>query len=162
MWQRNQRWPCPTQGWVTVQCQLKLTVNGLPWWLLEKEMATHSSILARRILWTGEPGGLWSMGSQRVGHDWAHSTDGSVVKNPPANAGDANSIPGSGRSPGEGNGKPFHYSCLGNPMDRKVWWAIVGVTTQTRQWLNDKINWLINGVVRYFFWPFFLWKLLRQ
>ena len=36
---------------------------------LEKEMATHSSILAWRILWTEEPGGLQSMGSQRVGHD---------------------------------------------------------------------------------------------
>ena len=35
----------------------------------EKEMATHSSILAWRIPWTGEPGGLWFMGSQRVGHD---------------------------------------------------------------------------------------------
>ena len=37
--------------------------------LLEKEMATHSSILAWRITWTEEPGGLQSMGSQRVGHD---------------------------------------------------------------------------------------------
>ena len=40
---------------------------------LEKEMATHSSILAWRIPWTEEPGGLQSMGSQRVGHDWAPS-----------------------------------------------------------------------------------------
>ena len=38
---------------------------------------------------------------------------GSDVKNPPANAGDTGSIPGSGRSPGEGNGNPFQYSCLG-------------------------------------------------
>ena len=44
--------------------------------------------------------------------------DGSVVDNPPVNAGDAGSIPGSGRSPGEGNGNPFQYSCLENPMDR--------------------------------------------
>ena len=46
---------------------------------------------------------------------------GSVVKNPVANAGDtgdAGSIPGSGRSPGEGNGNPLQYSCLGNLMDR--------------------------------------------
>ena len=41
---------------------------------LEKEMATHSSMLACRISWTEEPGGLWSMGSQRVGHNWATST----------------------------------------------------------------------------------------
>ena len=37
---------------------------------LEKGMATHSSILAWRSPWTEEPGGLWSMGSQRVSHDW--------------------------------------------------------------------------------------------
>ena len=41
---------------------------------LEKEMATHSSILAWRIPWTEEPGGLQSMGSQRVGHDWVTNT----------------------------------------------------------------------------------------
>ena len=38
---------------------------------MEEEMATHSSILARKIPWTEEPGGLQSMGLQRVGHDWA-------------------------------------------------------------------------------------------
>ena len=43
---------------------------------------------------------------------------GSVVKNPPVNAGDVGSIPGSGRSPGEGNGGPLQYSCLGNPLGR--------------------------------------------
>ena len=46
---------------------------------------------------------------------------GSVVKNPPANAEDLGSIPGSGRSPGEGNGNPLQYSCLGNPMDKEAW-----------------------------------------
>ena len=50
---------------------------------------------------------------------------GSVVKNPPANAGDLGSIPGSGRSPGEENGNPLQYSCLGNPMDREAWQATV-------------------------------------
>ena len=47
------------------------------------------------------------------------------VKNPPANAGDAGSIPGLGTSPGEGNGYPLQYSCLENPMDRGAWWATV-------------------------------------
>ena len=45
--------------------------------------------------------------------------DGSVVKNPPANAGDTDSIPGSGRSPGEGNGNLLQYYCLENSMDRR-------------------------------------------
>ena len=46
---------------------------------------------------------------------------GTVVKNLPNNAGDLSSIPGSGRSPGGGNGNPLQYSCLGNPMDRGAW-----------------------------------------
>ena len=52
---------------------------------------------------------------------------GSVVKTAPANAGDANLIAGVGRSPGEANGNPlqFQYSCLGNPMGRVTWQAIV-------------------------------------
>jgi len=48
-----------------------------------------------------------------------------MVKNPPANAGDVGWIPGSGRSPGEGNDNPLQYSCLENPMDRGVWQATV-------------------------------------
>ena len=53
---------------------------------------------------------------------------GTVVKNPPANAGDIRDvglIPGSGRSPGVGNGNPFQYSCLENPVDRGARWATV-------------------------------------
>ena len=50
---------------------------------------------------------------------------GSVIKNPPANAGDmvGSIIPGLGRAPGGGN--PLQYSCLGNPMGRGAWWATV-------------------------------------
>ena len=47
--------------------------------------------------------------------------DGSVIKNLPASAGDRGSVPGSGRSPGEGNGNPLQYSCLGNPVNRGIW-----------------------------------------
>ena len=58
--------------------------------------------------------------------------DGSVVKNSPASAGDAGWISGVGRSPGEGNGKSLQYPCLGNPMDRGAWQAIVrGVTKES-------------------------------
>jgi len=51
-----------------------------------------------------------------------------MVKNPPANAGasgDVGLIPGSGISPGEGNGNPFQYFCQRNPVDRGAWWATV-------------------------------------
>ena len=50
---------------------------------------------------------------------------GSEVKASACNAGDLGSIPGSGRSPGEGNGNPLQYSCLENPMDGGAWWATV-------------------------------------
>ena len=54
---------------------------------------------------------------------------GLVVKNLPANTGDVNSVPEGGRSPGEGNGNPFQYSCLENSMGRGSWQAIFhGVT----------------------------------
>ena len=60
--------------------------------------------------------------------------DGSEAKAPACNVGDLGSIPGSGRSPGEGNGNPLQYSCLENPIDGGAWWATVhGVTkSQTR------------------------------
>ena len=53
---------------------------------------------------------------------------GTVVKNPPASAGDIRDVsltPELVRSPGEGNGNPFQYSCLENSMDRAAWWATV-------------------------------------
>ena len=57
---------------------------------------------------------------------------GSVIKNPPANAGDAGSVSGSGRSPGEENHNPvwfpLQYSCMGNPIDRACWATVQGVT----------------------------------
>ena len=124
-------------------------------------MATHSSILVWRIPWTREPGRLQSMGSKSwtqlkqlsthrpegicgsiPGNITSLTSGGAsqealVVKNPPANAGDvrdASSIPGLGRSPGEGHGNPLQYSCLENPMDRGAWWDTVhGVAkSQTR------------------------------
>ena len=48
-----------------------------------------------------------------------------MVKNLPANTGDTGSVPGSGRSPGEGNGNPLQYSCLEIPMDRGAWQATI-------------------------------------
>ena len=67
-------------------------------------------------------------------------TDGSVKKESDCNAWDPGSVPGLGRSPGEGNGNPLQYSCLENPRDRRACWpAIYGVTqSQTRlKWLSS-------------------------
>ena len=59
---------------------------------------------------------------------------GSVVKNLLVNTEDTDSIPALGRPSGEGNGNPLQYSCLGNPMDREAWWAVVhGVT---KSWIR--------------------------
>ena len=164
-------------------------------------MATHSSILAWRILWTEEPGGLQSTGLQRVGHDWSdltHNThqflaqvflglllihcqspnssnsqrfpnpltfyflsilrkphsgtvifiinilchnhgfhESSVGKESACNAGDLGSIPGLGRSAGEGNGYPLQYSCLENPKDTVVWRPTVYEVAKNKTRLSD-------------------------
>ena len=62
---------------------------------------------------------------------------GSEVKVSASNAGDLGSIPGSGRSSGEGNGNPLQYSCLENPMDGEAWWATVHGVTKSRTRLSD-------------------------
>ena len=62
---------------------------------------------------------------------------GSVVKNPPANAGDLGLIPGLGRSPGDGNANTLQYSCLTNPMKRGDWWAIVMVLQKSQTRLSN-------------------------
>ena len=62
---------------------------------------------------------------------------GSEVKASARNAGDPGSIPGSGRSPGEGNGNPLQYSYLGNPMDRGAWWPTVHRVAKSRTQLSD-------------------------
>ena len=61
---------------------------------------------------------------------------GSVIKNPLTDAGDMGSIPGSGRSPGEGNGNSLQYSCLGNPMDRGAWRATVHEAAKSQTQLS--------------------------
>ena len=65
---------------------------------------------------------------------------GTVIKNLPANAGDTGDvglIPGSERSPREGNGYPFQYSCLENPLDRGAWQATVHGVSKSRTQLSD-------------------------
>ena len=65
-----------------------------------------------------------------------------MVKNPPADAGDTGDlgfIPGSGRSPGVGNGNPFQYVSLENSMDREAWWATVHGAAKSRTRLSEHI-----------------------
>ena len=59
------------------------------------------------------------------------------VKNLSANAGNPASFPGLGRSPGEGNGNPLQYSCLGIPIDRGAWWAAVHGISKSLAQLSD-------------------------
>ena len=60
-----------------------------------------------------------------------------MVKNLPAGAGDADSIPGSGKSLGGGNGNPLRYFCLGNPVDRGAWKATVHGVAKSQTQLSD-------------------------
>ena len=83
----------------------------------EKALATHSSTLAWKIPWTEEPGGLQSMGSLRVGHDWATSLSRlSCI--------------------GERNGNPLQCSCLENPRDGGAWWSTVCGVAESRTQLK--------------------------
>ena len=66
------------------------------------------------------------------GNKEADFPGGLLAKNPPANAKDVGSVPGSGRSPGEGNGNPLQYSFLGNPMDSGAWQVAVRGLAKSR------------------------------
>ena len=79
------------------------------------KLSTESQRISKK---TGFPGGL----------------DGKASA---CNARDPDSIPGSGRSPGEGNSNPLQYSCLENPMDTGAWWATVHGVTKSRTRLSD-------------------------
>ena len=89
---------------------------------LEKEMATHSSVLAWRIPGTVEPGGLPSMGSHRVGQDCSDLAATAAARGKESsNAGDLKDsrlIPELERCPEGGHDNPLQYSCLENPKDR--------------------------------------------
>ena len=121
---------------------------GDPGWFLaqdvslEKGKATHSSIL-------GLPGG-------------------SDSKEFACYVGGLSSIPGLGRSPGEGNGYPLQYSCMENPVDRGAWWATVhGVTESdttgqvTHTHTHTLVSWLIlHEVIFPYFWACFMMDIL--
>ena len=87
---------------------------------------------------------------------------GSVVKNPPANAGDAGdtgSVPGLGRSSGGGSGNPLQYSCLENPLDRGAWRVIVQGIVKSQIWPTNRAHTRIQAPWRpgshLTCWPFY-------
>ena len=92
-------------------------------------MATHSTFVAWRILWTEEPGGLQPMWSQKVRHDWATTNTLLTVLRKIL-------IPYKG-SLGEGSGTPLQYSRLENPMDGGAWWASVRGVVKSQTRLSD-------------------------
>ena len=147
-------WPALSPQWASLVAQrLKRLPAMWETWVqslgckdsLEKEMATHPSIFAWRIPWTEEPGGLQSMGSQRVGHDWMtaftfkHSMEKAIAPHSSTLAGKSHgqrslvgcSLWGCEESDrteqlhfhfalwwiGEGNGSTLQCSCLENPRD---------------------------------------------
>ena len=120
-------------------------------------MATHSSILAwripgqRNLVDYGLEGRKESDTSERLSEIklyYQSSPGGAVVKNLPANARDTDVIPGLGRSLGEGNGNPFQYSCLGNPMDRGAWCATVHGITKDSNFVSSTTR--TNISIRYY------------
>ena len=86
------------------------------------------------------------IGASREGR---HFPGSSAAKASACNTGDLGSIPGLGRSPGEGNGNPLQYSCLENPMDGGAWWAKVHRVTKSRTQLSD---FTFKGTSRGFPW----------
>ena len=148
----------------------KYTFNLVPFWHMEKEMATHSSILAWRIPRTAEPGGLLSMGSQRVGHNWSDLACMCALETEKAMAPYSSTLawkipwmeePGRLQSMGslrvghaeqrhfhfslscigEGNGNPLQCSCLENPRDRGTWWAAIYGVAQS----PTRLKWLSSS-----------------
>ena len=119
------------------------------WKILYLRMNCRSKLW---IVTCGEGHMIWVTTGTRKMKDASNRFDlssqacGSVVKTPPANAGDVGWIPRLGRSPGEGNGNPLQYSCLENPMDRGAWWPTVhGVTkrqTWLTEWLTQYLEWI--------------------
>ena len=129
-------------------------------------MTTHSSVLAWRIPGTGEPGGLPSLGSHRVGHDWSDLAAaaaavsyhwegfpcGSAGKESACNGGDLGSIPGLGRSPGKGKGYSLQYCSLENSMG-----SIVHGITKSRTLPSDfylPVRDFVNSLVFILIMPF--------
>ena len=122
-------WETVHQKFYSWKSRFFLKIKTCLYWVTEKALATHSSTLAWKIPWMQEPGRLQSMGSQRVGHDWATSLSLSLS------------------CIGEGNGNPLQCSCLENPRDRGAWWAAVYGVAQSRtrlKWVSSSSSYWVK------------------
>ena len=110
-------------------------IANICWIIVEKAMATHSSTLAWKIPWTEEPGRLQSMGSRRVGHDWATLLSLFTFIH------------------WRRKWQPLQYFCLENPRDEGDWWAAVyGVEqsqTQLKQFSNSSSIKCFSGTLAF-------------
>ena len=117
---------------------------------MDISLSKFREMVIDREAWHGAVHGVAK--SQAQLSDWTESilgmVSGSEVKVSACNPGDLGSIPGSGRSPGEGNGNPLQCSCLENPMDGEAWWATVHGVAKSQTWLSEftslsfRIGWL--------------------
>ena len=115
-WHRNWTWVSCTAGrFFTI-------------WATKEGRIAHYNTISNSLFFNS----YLSFVNPSSGSDWF--SDGRAFT---CNAGDLGSIPGSGRSPGEGNGSPLQYSCLENPRDRGAWWATVHGVTKSRTWLSN-------------------------
>ena len=112
-----------THAVADINSLLLLLLSSILW--SEKAMTLHSSTLAWKITRTEEPGGLHSVGSIKVGHDWVTSLSPSCI--------------------GEENGKPLQCSCLENPRDWGAWWAAIYGVAQSRTRLKQpgSSSWMV-------------------
>ena len=136
--------PLPSFWWL-------LAILGIPWFVagLLHSVISWSSLCI--FTWTS----LYNDTSYWL--DLAPTLGGSEVKASARNAGDLGLIPGSERSPGEGNGTPLKYFCLENPMDGGALWAIVHRVTESWTRLSDFTFHFSNPV-----WPHCNWLHMQR
>ena len=126
----------------------KRRLSGKPWQCLQggtgpPEMSGQGSKVEQRTLKIPPSTGFEGDPENTLSHHQVPPRNASGFpgssdsKESPCNAEDPSLIPGLGRSPGEGNGNPLQYSCLGSPMDRGVWWATVVGAAESQTRLSD-------------------------
>ena len=126
----SELWPSDAKSWL-IEKDPDLGKDWVHKRVIDYEMVGWQRMLKKQRHYFAYKGPF----SQSYGFLGFHG--GSDGKASACNAGDPGSIPGSGRSPEEGNGNPLQYSCLKNYMVRGAWWATVHGVTKSQTWLSD-------------------------